>query len=110
MTYFRSGFKNSYWRYSGQSVHHQFLVSHPEEVEYRVFSQHCGRVVERFFNTDSVAIGKFTGLPTVAIQDVVENVNQIVQRNPHIFLRHLSQQMGRSQLTIKLVPSHSNSF
>jgi hypothetical protein len=34
---------------------HQFLASHPkEEVEYRVFSQRCGRVVESFLNIGSV--------------------------------------------------------
>jgi hypothetical protein len=33
-------------------VNHQFLDLNPgEEVEYRVFSQHCGKVVERFLNT-----------------------------------------------------------
>jgi hypothetical protein len=40
---------------------HQFLASHPkEEVEYRVFSQRCGRVVESFLNIGSVPIGKST--------------------------------------------------
>jgi hypothetical protein len=77
------------------------------EVEYRVFSQHCGSLTERFLNTASVTVGKSIGRVTAATPDVVENVNQIVQRNLHISVYHLSQQIGKSELKINLFLSPS---
>jgi hypothetical protein len=55
-----------------------------EEVKSRVFSQHCGRVVEGFLYSANVVTGKSAGRATVATPDVVENVDQIIQRNPQI--------------------------
>jgi hypothetical protein len=50
-------------------VCHQFLVLYPEEeVEYRVFSQRCAGVIERFLNISSVATWKSAGRVTVANQ------------------------------------------
>jgi hypothetical protein len=78
------------------------------EVEYRVFSQHCGSLAERFLNAGSVAVRKSIGRATAATPDVVENVNnQIVQRNLHISVYHLSQQIGKSELKIYLFLSPS---
>jgi hypothetical protein len=45
-------------------------------VEYRVFSQYCGGVVEHFLNSGSVTIGKSSGRAIVASPDVKN-----VQRN-----------------------------
>jgi hypothetical protein len=50
---------------------------------------------------------KPTGRATLAILDVLENFNQIVQRNPHISAPCLSQQICRSELTSNLFPSLS---
>jgi hypothetical protein len=52
----------------GMSSLHQFLVLYPEEVEYRVFSQRCAGVIERFLNISSVATWKSTGRVKVANQ------------------------------------------
>jgi hypothetical protein len=59
-------------------------------VEYCVFSRYCRRIVKQFLNIGSVAIDTSVGRAPVATPDVVENVNQIVQRSSHISVRHLS--------------------
>jgi hypothetical protein len=76
-----------------------------KDVEYRVFAQHCIRE-----NTGNVAKGKLTGHAPVATPDVVENVNQIGQLNPHISVSLLSQQIPRSGLTMNFFPSKINFF
>jgi hypothetical protein len=54
--------------------------------------------------TGSVDAGKSIGRVKVATPDVVGNVNQIVQRNPHISVRPLSQQAARFELIINPFP------
>jgi hypothetical protein len=54
-------------------------------VEYRVFSQYCGGVVEHFLNSGSVTIGKSSGRAIVATPDVKN-----VQRNHYVHLLCIS--------------------
>jgi hypothetical protein len=61
-------------------------------------------VIEPSLKTGSVDTGKSIGRVKVATPDVVGNINQIVQRNPHISVRPLSQQTTRSELIINLFP------
>jgi hypothetical protein len=80
--------KNGHWLYSQQSAYEQFVETYPEEqIEYPNFAQHCGRIVERFVSTGYVEKGKSTGRPIVATPDVVQNVEEIVEENPHISIR-----------------------
>jgi hypothetical protein len=61
-------------------------------------------VIEPSLKTGSVDAGKSIGRVKVATPDVVGNVNQIVQRNPHISVRPLSQQAARFELIINPFP------
>lgn len=98
MAYFRSGVQNENgeWIYSQQSTFDQFAAIFPEErVEFKIFQQHCSRIVERFFNTSNLNKRKPPGRPVTFITpDVVQNVDQIVQAVPQISTRRLSQQIG----------------
>lgn len=98
LAYFRSGFRNGNgeWRYSHRQAYEEFVEMYPEEeVAFPVFSRHCSRAVERYIDTGNVGKGKSSGRPTVATQDIVERVDEIIQRNPHISINRVSQQIGR---------------
>ncbi|KAI4466321.1 homeobox-like domain superfamily [Holotrichia oblita] len=71
-----------------------------DQVDYRSFTIHTTRIVERFLNTGNVAKGKSTGRPTVATPDVLNNVNERVAENPHISVCRLSQQIDAKSTVI----------
>jgi len=106
VAYFRSGLQNNdgNWIYSLQSTFEQFVAMYPEDqVDYRSFTIHTTRIVERFLNTGNVAKDKSTGRPTVATPDVLNNVNERVVENPHISVCRLPQQIGKGPLSIIII-------
>lgn len=54
-------------------------------------------------STANIAKGKSNGRSTVATPDIVQNVNQVFEDNPHISVRRLSQQIGILRLVVNMI-------
>ncbi|KAF5305438.1 hypothetical protein FQA39_LY01529 [Lamprigera yunnana] len=108
MTHFRSGTRNpdGNWSYSLQSCIEQFMQQYPDEmIEYDIFKQHKCRLVHRFETKNCICKGKSTGRLTVLTENVIENIQERINRSPKKALSQLSQQSGLSgekhQLTLR---------
>ncbi|KAF5305384.1 hypothetical protein FQA39_LY09213 [Lamprigera yunnana] len=95
MAHFRSGTLNpdGNWSYSLQSCIEQFMQQYPYEmIEYDIFKQHKCRLVHRFETKNCICKGKSTGRPTVLTENVIENIQERINRSPKKAVSQLSQQ------------------
>lgn len=98
-SYFRNGIKdeNGVWVYSINLCIQEFREAYPDhDVDYDNLRRNIRRLVERFNNTGSVAPGKSPGRPTVANEEVVEDVRARLEQSPNKSLRKLCNQTGLS--------------
>ncbi|KAF5296071.1 hypothetical protein FQA39_LY12693 [Lamprigera yunnana] len=85
------------WSYSLQSCIEQFMQQYPDEmIEYDIFKQHKCRLVHRFETKNCTCKGKSTGRPTVLTENVIENIQERINRCPKKDVSQLSQQTGPS--------------
>ncbi|KAF5292036.1 hypothetical protein FQA39_LY14097 [Lamprigera yunnana] len=101
MAHFRSGTLNpdGNWSYSVQSCIEQFMQQYPAEIiEYDIFKQHKCTLVHRFETKNCICKGKLTGRPTVLTENLIENIQERINRNPKKAVSQLSQQTGLSVL------------
>ncbi|KAF5301417.1 hypothetical protein FQA39_LY02146 [Lamprigera yunnana] len=99
MAHFQSGTLNpdGNWSYSLQSCIEQFMQQYPDEmIEYDIFKQHKCRLVRRFETKNCICKGKSTGRPTVLTENVIENIQERINRSPEKAVSQLFQQTGLS--------------
>ncbi|KAF5293000.1 hypothetical protein FQA39_LY13769 [Lamprigera yunnana] len=100
MAHFRSGTFNPdrNWSYSLQSCIEQFMQQYPDEmIQYDIFKQHKCRLVHRFETKNCICKGKSTGRPTALTENVIENLQERINRSPKKAVSQLSQQTGLSK-------------
>ncbi|KAF5298226.1 hypothetical protein FQA39_LY02650 [Lamprigera yunnana] len=103
MAHFRSDTLNPHgnWSYSVQSCIEQFMQQYPDEmIEYDIFKQRKCRLVHRFETKNCICKGKSTGRFTVLTENVIENIQERINRSPKKAVSQLSQ------LTEKTVNKH----
>ncbi|KAF5295941.1 hypothetical protein FQA39_LY12713 [Lamprigera yunnana] len=94
MAHFRSGTLNpdGNWSYSLQSCIEHFMQQYPDEmIEYDIFKQHKCRLVNRIETKNCICKGKSTGRPTVLTENVIENIQERINRSPKKAASQLSQ-------------------
>ncbi|KAF5302249.1 hypothetical protein FQA39_LY10288 [Lamprigera yunnana] len=99
MVHFRNGTLNpdGNWSYSLQSCIEQFMQQYPDKmIEYDIFKQHKCRLVHRFETKNCICKEKLTGRPTVLTENVIENIQERINRSPKKAVSQLSQQTGLS--------------
>ncbi|KAF5281037.1 hypothetical protein FQA39_LY05242 [Lamprigera yunnana] len=99
MAQFRSGTLNldGNWSYSLQSCIEQFMQQYPHEmIEYDIFKQHKCRLVHRFETKNCICKGKSIGRPTVLTENVIENIQERINRSPKKAVSQLSKQTDLS--------------
>ncbi|KAF5302768.1 hypothetical protein FQA39_LY01948 [Lamprigera yunnana] len=95
MAHFRTGTFNAdgNWSYSLQSCIEQFMQQYSDEIiEYDIFKQHKCRLVHQFETKNCICKGKSTGKPTVLTENVIENIQERINRSPKKAVSQLSQQ------------------
>ncbi|KAF5273692.1 hypothetical protein FQA39_LY07382 [Lamprigera yunnana] len=108
MGHFRNGTLNSdgNWSYSLQSCIEQFMQQYPDEmIKYDIFKQHKCRLVDRCETKNCICKGKSTGRPTVLTENVIENIQERINRSPKKAVSQLSQQTGLSCSNIECIHS-----
>ncbi|KAF5283012.1 hypothetical protein FQA39_LY04883 [Lamprigera yunnana] len=104
MAHFRSGTLNPdrNWSYLQQSCSEQFMQQYPDEmIEYDIFKQHKCRLFHRFETKNCIWKGKSTGRPTVLIENVIENIQERINRSPKKAVLQLSLQTGLSLFSVE---------
>lgn len=102
--YFRSGrLVNEEWQYSIPECKAQFRLKFPNKiVEETALQHHVRQIIERFQTTGSVLKGKSTGRLQTN-QNVTEQVQALVEENPHSSLRRLSARTDVSYSTVRRI-------
>ncbi|KAF5302578.1 hypothetical protein FQA39_LY10196 [Lamprigera yunnana] len=97
MAHFRSGTlkPDGNWSYSLQSCIEQFMQQYPDEM-IDIFKQHKCRLVHRFETKNCICKGKLTAGPTVLTENVIENIQERINRSPKKAVSQLSPQTGLS--------------
>ncbi|KAF5301369.1 hypothetical protein FQA39_LY10767 [Lamprigera yunnana] len=73
------------------------MQQYPDEmIEYDIFKQHKCTLVHRFETKNCICKGKSTGKPTVLTDNVIENIQERINRSPKKAVSQLSQQNGLS--------------
>lgn len=105
MFHYRSGTRDAdgNWQYSLQSCMDQFAERFPDaDIPYDTFVHHRHIIIHRFEEKHCICKGKSTGRPTKLTEEVVDDIQQRMERSPHKSIAKLASQTGMDNFILRI--------